>query len=199
MHGRRPRRCQRAFHRFPAAASVIFEHQRGGKTIARIQGISRSQGQALDDSGFYRDANGQFTIGVSHGTAASPGTEGDRVHYMALGGQHRRQTVDQSPGIAHYAGTPQGRDPSETGPCGCTLVTVDESGHVKATLAATDAMRWMIETIDLTAGASEDSLLALLRQRVDALRTKNPDRDLADLLEHSRPRRAFEPSPPRRP
>ena len=98
-------------HRFPAGRVGNFEHQRDGKTVARIQGISRSPGQAVDDSGFHRDANGLFTIGVAYGTAAAPGAEGDRVHYMALGGQHRRQTVDQSPGIAHYAGTPQGRDP----------------------------------------------------------------------------------------
>ena len=102
-------------HRFPAGRVGNFEHQRGGKTVARIQGISRSPGQALDDSGFHRDANGLFTVGVAFGTAAAPGAEGDRVHYMALGGQHRRQTVDQSPGIAHYAGTPQGREPGEIG------------------------------------------------------------------------------------
>ncbi len=119
-------------HRFPIGRVGHFELQRGGKTIARIQGISRSPGSGVDDSGFHRDANGLFTVGVAYGTAASPGAEGDRVHYMALGGQHRRQTVDQSPGIAHYAGTPQGRDTSETGACGCTLVAVDETGRGRA-------------------------------------------------------------------
>jgi DNA repair exonuclease SbcCD nuclease subunit len=92
--------------RFPAGRVGNFEHQRDGQTVARIQGVSRSAGQAVDDSGFYRDAKGLFTVGVAHGTAAAPGAEGDRVHYMAIGGQHRRQTVDQSPGIAHYAAAP---------------------------------------------------------------------------------------------
>ena len=57
----------------------------------------------------------------------SAGHEGDRVHYMALGGRHQQQTVDEQPGIAHYCGTPQGRGPNETGPHGCTVVTVDET------------------------------------------------------------------------
>ncbi len=165
-------------HRFPAGRVGNFEHQRGGQTVARIQGISRSPGQAIDDSGFHRDAKGLFTVGVAYGTAASPGAEGDRVHYMALGGQHRRQTVDQSPGIAHYAGTSQGRDASETGACGCTLVTVDESGHVKTTFVATDILRWTTETIELTAGADQESLLGQMHQRMANLRAKHADRDL---------------------
>ncbi|RIK80512.1 MAG: hypothetical protein DCC67_09315 [Planctomycetota bacterium] len=165
-------------HRFPAGRVGNFEHQRQGKTVARIQGISRSPGQAIDDSGFYRDAKGLFTVGVAHGSAASPGAEGDRVHYMALGGQHRRQTVDQSPGIAHYSGTPQGRNASEPGACGCTVATVDDSGHVKTSFIATDVVRWIDETIELTAGADEDALLAQMDARVAALQGKHADRDL---------------------
>lgn len=165
-------------HRFPVGRVGHFEHQRGGKTVARIQGISRGTGRAVDDSGFHRDANGLFTLGVAYGTAAAPGAEGDRVHYMALGGQHRRQTVDQSPGIAHYAGTPQGREPSEAGACGCTLITVDDAGHVKTTLVATDILRWATETIDLTAGATVESLVTQMEQRLENLKIKNADRDL---------------------
>ena len=183
-------------HRFPAGRVGNFEHMRDGKMVARIQGISRSPGQAVDDSGFHRDAKGAFSIGVAHGTAAAPGAEGDRMHYMALGGQHRRQTVDQSPGIAHYAGTPQGRSPDEVAAHGCTVVTVDESGHVKTTFVATDVVRWITETIELTAGADEGTLLSQMDQRVANLRDKHPDRDLlitwsitgrGELLNHLRP------------
>ncbi|HYO26412.1 MAG TPA: metallophosphoesterase, partial [Lacipirellulaceae bacterium] len=71
-------------HRFAAGRVGNFELLRAGKAVARIQGISRSPGQAVDDSGFHRDANGLFTVGVAYGSAASPGAEGDRVHYMAL-------------------------------------------------------------------------------------------------------------------
>jgi hypothetical protein len=165
-------------HVFPIGRVETFEHRRGDVVIARIQGTSRTAGQPLNDSGFHRDANGLFTIGVAYGTSAAPGTEGDRVHFMALGGQHRRQTVDQSPGIAHYAGTPQGRNPEETGSRGCTLISVDETGHVKARFVATDAIRWISETIEITAGVVEADLLGQIQERVLKMRSNHPDRDL---------------------
>ena len=171
-------RLPESVHRFGVGRVESFAITRGEKPIARIQGISRSPGQGLDDSGFHRDANGLFTIGVAFGTAASPGAEGDRVHYMALGGQHRRQTVDQSPGIAHYAGTPQGRSPAEPEAHGCTVVSVDETGHVKTLFVATDVVRWVTETVEATAGCDEAALLRLIEQKADKLREKHVGRDL---------------------
>lgn len=160
-------------HRFPIDRVEGIEHQRDGETVALVQGVSRGEDSAPDDSGFHRDVHGLFTLGVSYGTAASPGAEGDRVHYMALGGQHRQQTVDQSPGIAHYSGTPQGRTPEESGPHGCTVVGVDGSGHVKTRFVATDSLRWITETIEITAGTDEKSLLHQLDQRTARLREKH--------------------------
>ncbi|MBX3434585.1 MAG: hypothetical protein KF847_14800 [Pirellulales bacterium] len=171
-------RLPETVHRFGVGRVESFALTRGDKTIARIQGISRAAGRPLDDSGFHRDANGLFTIGVAHGTSASAGAEGDRVHYMALGGRHRRQTVDQSPGIAHFAGTPQGRRPGEDGAHGCTVVTVDETGHVKTLFVATDVVRWATETVEITSGCDENALLHLIEQKADKLREKHADRDL---------------------
>ena len=165
-------------HIFPVGHVQEFELRRGGEAIAKVQGISRTAGGKLDDSGFYRDAHGLFTIGVSHGTSAARGAEGDRVHYMALGGQHGRQTVDQSPGIAHYCGTPQGRSPSEPAAHGCTLVTVDDAGHVRTNFVATDRVRWITETVEVTAGTDEDALLAQLQARIAKLQSKHADSHL---------------------
>lgn len=160
-------------HIFPVGRAQEFELTRDGEVIAKIQGISRSQGSELDDSGFHRDAHGIFTVGVAYGTAAAPGTEGDRVHYMALGGQHHRQTVDQSPGIAHYCGSPQGRTPAESDAHGCTLVTVDDAGNVKTNFVATDSLRWITETVEVTAGTDEDALMTQLEARISKLQTKH--------------------------
>lgn len=165
-------------HIFPVGHVADFELLRDGKPVARIQGISRTQGVTPDDSGFFCDATGLFTVGVAHGTAASPGTEGDRVDYMALGGQHHRQTVDQSPGIAHYCGSPQGRDPSEPGPHGCTLVLVDDAGHIKTNFVATDAIRWITEVVDITAGTDEDALMSQIEDRIAKLKTKHHGSEL---------------------
>ena len=160
-------------HVFPVGHVAGHEVVREGKTVARIQGISRTPGIAPDDSGFCCDTTGLFSVGVAYGTGASPGAEGDRVDYMALGGQHRRQTVDQSPGIAHYSGTPQGRDPSETGARGCTVVHVDDSGQVKTNFVATDAIRWLEEVVDITAGTDEDALMVQIEDRIAKLQTKH--------------------------
>jgi exonuclease SbcD len=163
---------------FPAGQVKTILCQRDEETIARIQGISRSPGAALDDSQFHRDAHGLFTVGISYETSASAGTEGDRLHYMALGGQHRRQTVDQSPGLAHYCGTPQGRTPDESGPHGCTVVQVDETGHIKTRLVPTDVVRWLTETIEITASTDESGLLNQLLKRNDCLREKHAGPEL---------------------
>ena len=37
------------------------------------------------------------------------------IHYWALGGRAEQSTLFNSPGIAHYPGTPQGRSPAEAG------------------------------------------------------------------------------------
>ena len=160
-------------HIFPVGRAEEFELRCDGEVVAKIQGISRNRGSQLDDSGFHRDAHGLFTVGVSYGTAAAPGAEGDRVHYMALGGRHQRQTVDQSPGIAHFSGSPQGRTPDEPGPHGCTLVTVDDTGHVKTSFVATDSLRWITETVEVTTGTDEDALMTQLQARIGKLQTQH--------------------------
>lgn len=158
---------------FPVGRAEEFVLEREGQPIAKVQGISRNQGSELSDQGFHHDAHGLFTVGVAHGSAASPGKEGDRVDYMALGGKHERKTVDQSPGIAHYCGSPQGRTPEEVGAHGCTLVTVDDDGNVKTSFVATDSLRWITENIEVTAGTDEDALMVQLQQRVEKLRIKH--------------------------
>jgi len=160
-------------HVFPVGKVESLLHTRDGKKVARIQGISCSKDAKPNDSGFHRDANGLFTVGVAYGTAAARGTEGDRVNYMALGGQHRWQTVDQSPGIAHYSGTPQGRHPSESGPHGCTVISVDDAGNAKTKFVATDALRWVTETVEVVAGSDEDTLYNIIEERIAKLRIKH--------------------------
>lgn len=165
-------------HIFAVSRVENIDLLREGKPVARIQGISRAPGVTPDDSGFHRDALGLFTVGVAYGTTAGPGMEGDRVDYMALGGQHDRETVDRLPGIAHYCGTPQGRGPSEPGPRGCTVVFVDDGGNLKTNFVATDAVRWLTEEIEITAGTDEDELLVQIEERIEKLRIKHTGSEL---------------------
>jgi DNA repair exonuclease SbcCD nuclease subunit len=162
---------------FPIGRVETLDLVRSGETVARVQGTSCPEGGKVETRGFHRDAHGLFTIGVAYGTNDSPGHEGDRVHYMALGGRHAQQTVDEQPGIAHYCGTPQGRGPSETGPHGCTVVTVDETGRAKTRFVATDVVRWSELTLEVTASTRSEQLCERMVERLEKLQAQQPGVD----------------------
>jgi DNA repair exonuclease SbcCD nuclease subunit len=165
-------------HVFPIGRVESLDLARAGQTVARLQGISRQFGGEIEARGFHRDAHGLFTIGVAHGTSDSAGHEGDRVHYMALGGRHLQQTVDHEPGLAHYCGTPQGRGPEETGPHGCTIVTVDETNRAKTRFVATDAVRWLEQSLEITATTRSEQLYDRMVERMEKLTAQHPGIDL---------------------
>ena len=165
-------------HVFPIGHVESFDLARAGETIARVQGTSCREDGVIDAKGFHRDVHGLFTIGVAHGTSDSAGHEGDRVHYMALGGRHQQQTVDTEPGIAHYCGTPQGRGPNETGPHGCTVITVDDTHKAKTKFVATDAVRWIDQAMEVTATTKEEQLHERMVERLDKLQAQHPGIDL---------------------
>jgi hypothetical protein len=161
-------------HVFPVGRVETLDLVRAGETIGRVQGTSCRDGGDIESRGFHRDAHGLFTIGVAYGTDDSAGHEGDRVHYMALGGRHRHETVDHEPGIAHYCGTPQGRGRNETGPHGCTVVSVDESGRATTRFVATDGIRWAQEAIEVTATTRSEQLFERMVDRLEKLQAKQP-------------------------
>ncbi len=165
-------------HVFPIGHVESLDLTRAGTTVARIQGTSCPEGGTVDARGFHRDAHGLFTIGVAYGTNDSAGHEGDRVHYMALGGRHLQQTVDEHPGIAHFCGSPQGRGPKETGPHGCTVVTVDETGRAKTKFVATDTIRWIEQSLEVTATTKQEQLHDRLVERLEKLQAQHPGVDL---------------------
>ncbi len=165
-------------HVFPVGRVETLDLARSGETIARMQGTSCREDGEVETRGFHRDAHGLFTIGVAHGTSDSAGREGDRVHYMALGGRHLQQTVDHEPGLAHFCGTPQGRGPSETGPHGCTVVTVDDNGRAKTKFVATDAVRWIDQALEVSASTKQEQLHDRMVERLEKLRAQHPGIDL---------------------
>jgi hypothetical protein len=165
-------------HVFPVGRVDETFLKRGGEKVARIQGVSRGKNGRVATSGFHRDAGGLVTIGVSHGTEDSAGHEGDRVHYMALGGRHGQETVDNEPGIAHYCGTPQGRTAEETGPHGCTIVHWDEAEKMSLRSAVADAARWLDESLEITASTTEEQLFDRLVERTQKLVAQHPSANL---------------------
>lgn len=183
-------------HVFPVGGVENLELERGDETIARLQGTSCREDGQVETRGFHRDAHGLFTVGVAYEEAISrqlsaisqsvlptadsrqPTALIDRVHYMALGGRHKRQTVDHEPGIARYCGTPQGRGPDELGPHGCTLLHVDDTGRAKTQFIPTDAVRWIEQSLEVTASTRSGQLHERMEERLEKLVAKHPGIDL---------------------
>jgi exonuclease SbcD len=106
-----------------------------------------SDGYPLAVSGF-------FNIGMLHTCAT--GREGHESYapctiegllskdydYWALGHVHKREVLHEDPLII-FPGNIQGRHVRESGPRGCMLVTVDNSGRANADFRPLDVIRWM--------------------------------------------------------
>lgn len=85
--------------------------------------------------------------------------------YWALGHVHAREVVHQEPWII-YPGVLQGRHIRETGPKGCTLVTLEHGRVTRVEHRDLDVLRWCSCPIDCSPAADLDGLLELVRSSV---------------------------------
>ena len=83
--------------------------------------------------------------------------------YWALGHVHKREEVSQDPWIV-VPGNIQGRHIRETGPKGCTLVTVDGGEIVAVEHRDLDVMRWSICELDVSATETVDDIYEQVRE-----------------------------------
>jgi hypothetical protein len=162
---------------FPERNAEEIVHHRDGEPIARLIGLSRRQGKKLRLADFSSDAGGLFSIAVTYGAIDRGAIANRGIRYWALGGRHARETHSETPGMAHYPGTTQGREPSEAGPRGCTLVDIDAEGKVRTRLAPTDAVRWRREEIALAEAATKEGFERLLVERLRAVAATTPGLD----------------------
>ncbi len=103
-----------------------------------------------------------FNIGVLHTSATgrplhdvyAPCSVDDLVakgyDYWALGHVHKREVLCQDPCWIVFPGNLQGRDVNETGPKGCTLVTVDGQRVVAVEEKILDVARWVRCLVDVS-------------------------------------------------
>jgi DNA repair exonuclease SbcCD nuclease subunit len=155
-----------------------FVHARDAAPLARLVGESRDSRRPFQPGQFNPDPAGLATIAVAHGSAAAAALQARGIHYWALGGRHDRASLVQTPGVAHWPGSPQGRRPEEPGTHGCTLVEVDPNGAARTTFLPCDCVRWLDERLLIQESTSREELDALLRQRTQALLETMPKMDL---------------------
>lgn len=165
-------------HRFSSRRPEDFVYQAGDGPRAHIAGMSRARGGKIRAADFWPDADGLPSIAVAHGKAECSSLAARAITYWALGGKHRRATLLDAPRLAQYCGTPQARRPNETGPCGCTLVEIDEAGKAHTRQMATDVVRWQTHRVAIGNAVTAESLEGMLIEQTYELRGATPDRHL---------------------
>ena len=171
-------------HRFPAKDVTARPVVRAGEEIARIHGISYHERDIKANLArrFHRDAESPFAIGLLHANVGgledaanyAPCSVGDLqasgMDYWALGHIHRHHVVSAQRPTAVYCGNPQGRDPGETDPRGCYLVTVDDAGRISPAFRPTDVVRWQLLDIPIGDLETEEALVDAVTTAVDDAR-----------------------------
>ena len=87
--------------------------------------------------------------------------------YWALGHVHNREEVSQDPWIV-FPGNIQGRHIRESGPKGCTLVTVENGEIAEVEHRDLDVMRWYLCELDVSASESVDDIYEQVRERLQS-------------------------------
>ncbi len=85
--------------------------------------------------------------------------------YWALGHVHQREVISEDPWIV-FPGNIQGRHIRETGPKGCTLVSVDDGVVSSVEHVDLDVMRWAQCDVDVSTIDSLDALYEDVRTRL---------------------------------
>ena len=153
-------------HVFPVGHPQEVVHSREADPVARLFGASKGRSKSIRPGRFETVSDGLFSIAVAHGTANPESLAERGIDYWALGGNHSRHTLAGSPHVAHYPGSPQGRDPDQCGPFGCTMVQVDANGRPRTTAVPAALLRWQSERIVVEESHGRDDLESMLRQRI---------------------------------
>jgi len=174
-----------------APESVMFDNI--GVAI-HGQGFARRAVTEDLSAGYPIAEKGCFNIGLLH-TCAN-GREGHEQYapctldglrtkdyqYWALGHVHQREVVCEEPYIL-FPGNTQGRHIKETGPKGCTLVTVEDGNITSAEHHDLDVLRWALVGVDTTTARDGEDVVGLAKAKIRAEIEKCDGRFLAIRLQ----------------
>jgi DNA repair exonuclease SbcCD nuclease subunit len=144
---------------------------------------------------------GLFNIGVLHTSVT--GREGHetyapcsletllskRYDYWALGHVHAREELHREPWVL-FPGNTQGRNARETGPKGCTLVTVEGAECTSVEHRDLHVMKWVHCRVDAAGAVSADEIVERVCADVREEAKKSGDSLLAARITLSGPSRA---------
>ncbi len=98
--------------------------------------------------------------------------------YWALGHVHQREVLSREPWVV-FPGNLQGRHIRETGPKGCTEITIENGNIVSVRPVVLDQVRWELCEVDVSSAENLDDVLEQIDGRIDALRTSAEGRLLS--------------------
>jgi DNA repair protein SbcD/Mre11 len=176
---------------------TLFPHRSVGTLLldqygVAVHGQSFSARSVMDDlvRNYPQGDPALFNIGLLHTSLnGRPGHEpyapctldalrSKGYHYWALGHIHQREEICHEPWVV-FPGNIQGRHIRETGPKGCTLVSVDEGRVISLEERELDVLRWAVCRVDPARCESADSLCDIVREAFEEERTKSGGRPLA--------------------
>jgi exonuclease SbcD len=140
--------------------------------------------------GYPAAVGGCYNIGLLHTSAT--GREGHEPYapctledlaakgydYWALGHVHQREVLSEDPYVV-FPGNVQGRHVRETGPKGCYLVSVDDTGATELVFRPLDVARWAVAEVTAEGAANGYEVIDRVRTRLQALLDENEGMPLA--------------------
>ena len=165
-------------HMFSGTECESITHLRGDEHVCTIIGKSCDGRARCRPADYQPDQTAPFNIGVGYGAADKELLSQQNINYWALGGQHQRSSLFTSPRVAHYCGSVQGRNPTEEGAHGCTLVQVGEDRTIRTREINTDSLRFHNETIPLTRTMARAEFERLFDDRLTAVLSNAGDQPL---------------------
>ena len=176
---------------------TLFPHRSVGTLLldhydVAIHGQSFSSRSVMDDlvRNYPQGNPAIFNIGLLHTSLnGRPGHEpyapctldalrSKGYQYWALGHVHQREEICRNPWVV-FSGNIQGRHIRETGPKGCTLVSVDEGRVISVEERELDVLRWAVCRVDAARCESGDSLCDLVHEAFEEKRAEADGRPLA--------------------
>jgi exonuclease SbcD len=100
------------------------------------------------------------------------GLRSKEYDYWALGHVHQHEVLMDDP-LVVFPGNIQGRHVRETGPKGCVLVSVDDSGPAELEFKTLDVIRWVIVNVDTSSADSGYEVVDRFNKRLEASLDEN--------------------------
>ncbi|MCZ6792624.1 MAG: DNA repair exonuclease [Planctomycetota bacterium] len=154
------------------------------------QGFARREVREDLSVGYPAPLPGHLNIGLLHTSAG--GREGHENYapcrveslvakgydYWALGHVHQREVLHEDPWIV-FPGNVQGRHIRESGPRGCTLVSVEDGEIHRVEQRDLDVLRWALVEVDAAGAEGTDEVLERVEAEFRRAQERASDRLLA--------------------